>query len=120
MQSREPRRAIASPSISIDVETRGEQPAGTTCIIPEFGGLVGTSSTAMLNPPLPERVRKLHVDRNGVRWSDKITLPYEPFIGTIGVSPEIEAISSLQPDYHGGNMDLPDVATRRHPVFARA
>ena len=66
----------------------------------------------MLNPPLPERVRKLHVDRNGVRWSDKITLPYEPFIGTIGVSPEIEAISSLQPDYHGGNMDLPDVGAR--------
>src|SRR5216684_2749134 len=65
------------------VETRGAQPAGTTCIIPEFGGLVGTASTAML---------------------------YEPFIGTIGVSPEIEAISSLQPDYHGGNMDLPDVA----------
>jgi amidase len=92
------------------VETRGAQPAGTTCIIPEFGGLVGTASTAMLNPPLPERVRKMHVDQNGVRWSDKITLPYEPFIGTIGVSPQIEAISSLQPDYHGGNMDLPDVA----------
>ena len=92
------------------VETRGAQPAGTTCIIPEFGGLVGTASTALLNPPLPERVRKMHVDKNGVRWSDKITLPYEPFIGTIGVSPEIEAISSLQPDYHGGNMDLPDVA----------
>lgn len=92
------------------VETRGEQPAGTTCIMPEFGGLVSTASTAMLNPALPERVRKMHVDKNGVRWNDKITLPYEPFIGTIGVSPEIEAISSLQPDYHGGNMDLPDVA----------
>ncbi len=39
------------------VETRGAQPAGKTCIIPEFGGLVGTASTAMLNPPLPERVR---------------------------------------------------------------
>src|SRR5215471_8535948 len=50
------------------VETRGEQPAGTTCIIPEFGGLVGTAATAMLNPPLPERVRKVHVDKNGVRW----------------------------------------------------
>jgi acetamidase/formamidase len=72
------------------VETRGAQPAGKTCIIPEFGGLVGTASTAMLNPPLPERVRVMHVDKNGVRWS--------------------EAISSLQPDYHGGNMDLPDVA----------
>jgi amidase len=92
------------------VETRGEQPAGTTCIIPEFGGLVGTAATAMLNPPLPERVRKVHVDKNGVRWNEKITLPYQPFIGTIGISPEIEAISSLQPDYHGGNMDLPDVA----------
>ncbi|SFU42932.1 Acetamidase/formamidase [Methylobacterium sp. 174MFSha1.1] len=91
-----------------DVETRGAQPAGTTCIMPEFGGLVGNGN--LLNPPLPERVRKMHVDRDGVRWSDTITLPYEPFIGTIGVSPEIEAISSLQPDYHGGNMDLPDVA----------
>jgi amidase len=91
------------------VETRGAQPAGATCIIPEFGGLVGTASTALLNPPLKERVRLMHVDKHGVRWSDKITLPYEPFIGTIGVSPEIEAVSSLQPDYHGGNMDLPDV-----------
>jgi hypothetical protein len=27
------------------VETRGVQPAGKTCIIPEFGGLVGTAST---------------------------------------------------------------------------
>ena len=43
------------------------------------------------------------------KWSDKLTLPYEPFIGTIGTSPEIEAITSLQPDYYGGNMDLPDV-----------
>ena len=63
----------------------------------------------MLNPPLPERVKKLVVDEKGVHWSPKLTLPYEPFIGTIGTSPEIEAITSLQPDYYGGNMDLPDV-----------
>jgi amidase len=69
------------------VETRGAQPAGKTCIIPEFGGLVGTASTALLNPPLPERVRVMHVDKDGVRWSDKITLPYQPFIGTLGISP---------------------------------
>jgi amidase len=91
------------------VETRGPQPAGTTCLIPEFGGLVGTGMTAMLNAPLPERVKKMRIDAAGVHWSNKIVLPYEPFIGTIGVSPEIEAISSLQPDYHGGNMDLPDI-----------
>lgn len=92
------------------VSIRPREPMGTTCLIPEFGGLVGTTSTAVLNAPLPEKVRKVKVDENGVYWSDRITLPYEPFIGTIGTSPEIEAISSLQPDYYGGNMDLPDVA----------
>lgn len=93
----------------LSIIPRGPQPVGTTCLIPEFGGLVGTGQTAMLNAPLPEKVKKIRVDEQGVYWSDRITLPYEPFIGTIGASPEIEAISSLQPDYHGGNMDLPDV-----------
>jgi amidase len=94
-----------------EIKPRGEQPSGTTVLLPEFGGLVSTGDTAMLNPPLPERVKKLHVDaEKGVKWNDRITLPYEPFIGTIGTSPEIEAISSLVPDYYGGNMDLPDVA----------
>lgn len=94
-----------------EVKPRGEQPCGTTVLLPEFGGLVATGDTAMLNAPLPERVKKVHVDaKEGVRWNDRITLPYEPFIGTIGTAPEIEAISSLVPDYYGGNMDLPDVA----------
>jgi amidase len=92
------------------IKPRGAQPVGTTCLIPEFGGLVPTADTAMLNAPLPERVKKLVIDEKGVHWSDKLVLPYQPFIGTIGTSPEIEAISSLQPDYYGGNMDLPDVA----------
>ncbi|MEO0503434.1 MAG: acetamidase/formamidase family protein [Pseudomonadota bacterium] len=94
----------------ISVTPRGPQPVGTTCLIPEFGGLVSTGQTAMLNAPLPEIVKKVVVDEAGVHWSDTLTLPYEPFIGTIGTAPEIEAISSLQPDYYGGNMDLPDVA----------
>jgi len=92
------------------IEPRGEQPVGTTALIPEFGGLVGTSTTAMLNKPLPEVVKKMRVTSKGVEFSKRVTLPYEPFIGTLGVSPEIEAVLSLQPDYWGGNMDLPDVA----------
>ena len=76
----------------------------------EFGGLVSTNNTAMLNPPLPELVKKMEVTEQGIKFNKKITLPYEPFIGTLGVSPEIEAVSSLQPDYWGGNMDVPDVA----------
>jgi acetamidase/formamidase len=91
------------------IKPRGPQPIGTTALITEFGGLVATNNTAMLNPPLPERVKKMEVTEQGVRFNEKITLPYEPFIGTLGVSPEIEAVSSLQPDYWGGNMDVPDV-----------
>lgn len=94
----------------VDVEPRGAQPAGTSALIPEFGGLVATPQTAMLNAPIPEKVKKMEVTREGVKFSDKITLPFEPFIGTLGVSPFMEAVSSLQPDYWGGNMDLPDVA----------
>lgn len=84
------------------------------CIISGFGGLRGAASTAMLNPPLPERVRKVHVDKDGMRWSDIITLPDQPSIGT---SREIEAISSLQPDQSGGDIDLPDVAPARSATF---
>jgi amidase len=92
------------------IKPRGPQPVGTTALITEFGGLVGTTNTALLNKPLPEKVKKMEVTEAGVKFSDRITLPYEPFIGTLGLSPEIEAVSSLQPDYWGGNMDLPDVA----------
>ncbi|MFN3643319.1 MAG: acetamidase/formamidase family protein [Gemmobacter sp.] len=88
---------------------RGPQPAGTTALIPGFGGLTSTDLTH-LNAPLPETVKRMAVTPDGVIFSDRITLPYEPFVGTMGVSPEIEAVSSLQPDYWGGNMDLPDVA----------
>jgi len=89
---------------------RGPQPVGTSALIPEFGGLVGNAGTPMLNPPLPERVMKYEVTEKGVRFNERIMLPFEPFIGTLGVSPQIEAVLSLQPDYWGGNMDLPDVA----------
>jgi amidase len=92
------------------IKPRGTQPVGTTALITEFGGLVGTSNTALLNKPLPETVKKMEVTEAGIKFSSKIILPYEPFIGTLGVSPEIEAVTSLQPDYWGGNMDLPDVA----------
>ena len=94
----------------MSIKPRGPQPVGTTALIPEFGGLVGTTQTAMLNDPLPERVKKMEVSETGIRFNERITLPYQPFLGTLGVSPEIEAVSSLQPDYWGGNMDVPDVA----------
>ena len=88
---------------------RGPQPRGTCCMIPEFGALTGTYYTATLNDPLPEVVRKINVDEDHVYWSDRVTLPYKPHIGTLSCSPEIDSINSLTPDNHGGNMDLPDM-----------
>lgn len=99
-----------SPSLQSIVTPRGPQPRGTTCLIPEFGGLTGTNLTALLNDPLPEVVRKVEVDETYVYWSERVRLPYEPFIGTIGTAPELDSVTSLTPSTHGGNMDLPDVA----------
>jgi acetamidase/formamidase len=78
-------------------------------MIEEFGALTGTTYTATLNDPLPEKVRKIDLDEKNVYWSDRITLPYKPHIGTLSCSPEIDSINSLTPDNHGGNMDLPDM-----------
>ncbi len=99
-------------AIAVYIETmepRGENPRGTCCMIPEFGGLTGTIYTATLNDPLPEIVRKIDLDTENVFWSDRVTLPYKPHIGTIACSPELDSINSLTPDQHGGNMDMPDI-----------
>jgi acetamidase/formamidase len=88
---------------------RGPNPRGTCCMIPHFGALTGTYYTATLNDPLPEIVRKINVDERFVYWSDRVTLPYKPHIGTLSCSPELDSINSLTPDNHGGNMDLPDM-----------
>ncbi len=88
---------------------RGQNPRGTVCMIPHFGGLTSTDYTATLNEPLPERVKKVDVDESSIYWTDSITLPYRPHIGAIACSPEIDAISTLKADNHGGNMDTPDI-----------
>ena len=88
---------------------RGPNPRGTCAMIPQFGALSATSLTAMLHDSLPEIVRKIDVDEDGVYWSKRVTLPYRPHIGTLSCSPEIDSINTLTPDAHGGNMDLPDM-----------
>jgi acetamidase/formamidase len=81
-----------------------------TALIPEFGGLTGTALTATLNKPLPERTRILPIEGEQIVFSDSIRLPLEPFLGTLGVAPELEEISSLVPGRWGGNMDCVETA----------
>ena len=85
---------------------------GVSALIPEFGGLCGTVFTRTLNPPLPPRVMLHPISDGEITFSEDLdiaAIPYEPFYGTIGTAPELEAISSLAPGFHGGNMDAADV-----------
>ncbi|MCD8138853.1 MAG: acetamidase/formamidase family protein [Planctomycetaceae bacterium] len=86
---------------------RGDQPRGTTCLQKYFGGLTPTSRS--LSAPFPEIVRKVAVHEDGVAWNRKLTLPYQPFIGTIGTAHLLFSTDTLTPGNHGGNMDLPDI-----------
>jgi len=88
----------------LDIELPGE---GAVGINPGFGSLEG-----WLN--LLEPRRKVCEIRDGLITyvrddGKKLELKADPFVGTIGVAPEIEAVLSLTPGRHGGNMDCPDV-----------
>jgi acetamidase/formamidase len=84
---------------------------------PHFGALTGTHTTAMLQPPLEERVWRYDIDLDkGVavyhaRNSDfSVALPLDPMHGTVGVAPGAnEARMTITPDAHGGNMDTPEL-----------
>ena len=83
-----------------------------SCIIPEFGGLCGTVYTRVLNEPLDQRILLHPLTDEGMVHDPTLdipTIPIEPFYGTIGTSPATEAISTLSPGFHGGNMDAADV-----------
>jgi acetamidase/formamidase len=85
-----------------------------SCYVPYFGGLTSTALTRTLQEALPEKVYvwNLYEDEGGrylVNDEIGVRLPWEPFVGTIAVAPDLEAISALSPGPFGGNMDVPDV-----------
>ena len=81
-------------------------------LIPYFGGLTSTNFTRTLQEPLPERVwiwDLVDGGNNLVNEELGVKLPWEPFLGTLAVAPDLEAITALAPGPFGGNMDVPDV-----------
>ena len=85
---------------------------GVSALIPEFGGLCSTIFTRTLQDPLPARVMIHPISAGQITFSEDLaiaTIPYEPFYGTIGTAPQLEAVSSLAPGFHGGNMDAADI-----------
>ena len=76
------------------------QPWGWTAIIPGFGLLADEYPDPWL------RISRVDAESGRIRFSDRVTLPYRPFPGTIGVAPsEPGAHPVLPPSRFGGNLD---------------
>lgn len=114
------RVAGANPGDTLAVHILSLTPTSATgfsSTFPHFGALTTTATTAMLHPPLQERVWQYDIDlaagtvRYTARTSDyQIDLPLDPMLGTVGVAPAAgEVRMSIVPDIHGGNLDVPDV-----------
>jgi amidase len=107
----------AEPGDTLAVRMENIEPKrdyAVSCYVPYFGGLASTTLTRTLQEALPEKVYvwNLHKDegrRYLVNEEIGVRLPWEPFVGTIAVAPDLEAISALSPGPFGGNMDVPDV-----------
>ena len=56
-------------------------------------------------------MRKVRVEDGVVHFSDSLTFPVRPMIGTLGVAPAGEAVDCLVPADHGANMDSLNVTT---------
>jgi amidase len=105
----------AEPGDTLAVRIEGIEPKrdfAVSVLIPYFGGLTSTNLTRTLQEPLPERVWIWDLVDGGTNLANEelgVKLPWEPFLGTLAVAPDLEAITALAPGPFGGNMDVPDV-----------
>jgi len=99
--------------------------------IPYFGALAPEYKTAMITPPVPDRLFIWRLDKSRRMGTldlpnskvGRVEVPLRPFLGTIGTAPAgKECISSLVPGPHGANMDFNEVVegvTMQFPVFEK-
>jgi len=105
----------AEPGDTLAVRIEGIEPTrdfAVSVLIPYFGGLTSTNFTRTLQEPLPERVWIWDLVDGGKNLLNEelgVKLPWQPFLGTLAVAPDLEAITALAPGPFGGNMDVPDV-----------
>ena len=102
VEGAEPGDTLAIEIIDISVPD-----TGVTTIVPGFGCLEGWFQSS----PALTKFSKIENGKVIYQLNDEktIKIPVKPFVGTIGVSPASEAISTVSPGKHGGNMDTPDV-----------
>ena len=105
----------AEPGDTLAVRIEKIEPTrdfAVSALIPYFGGLTSTAMTRTLQEPLPEKVWVWNLSEDGNSLSNDelgVEVDWDPFVGTLAVAPDLEAISALSPGPFGGNMDVPDV-----------
>jgi len=86
--------------LTVDLLEFYPQSWGWTAIIPGFGLLADEFPDPWL------RISRVEAEAGRVRFSERVTLPYRPFPGTVGVAmPEPGAHSIVPPSRFGGNID---------------
>lgn len=102
--------AEAGDTLCVEIlNIEADRDFAVSCNQPNFGGLVSTTTTPFLNPPLGEKIWIYKKEGNMFKCNDKLCYEWRPFFGTIATSPDMEAISALTPFDQGGNMDVTDI-----------
>jgi acetamidase/formamidase len=92
--------------LAVDILELRPRDWGWTAIIPGFGLLADEFTEPWL------RISEVDAASGRVRFGDDVTLPYEPFPGTIGVAPAEPGEHSIVPPRRwGGNMDTKHLRT---------
>src|SRR5918912_678197 len=104
----------AEPGDTLAVRIESIEPTRDFAVsarIPYFGGLTSTTFTRTLQEPLPEKVWVWNLVNGDRLINDDlgVEVSWDPFMETLAVAPDLEAISALAPGPFGGNMDVPDV-----------
>lgn len=66
---------------------------------------IGPTSGALTGIFAEPIIKRLPVTKDHLVYNEKIKVPIRPMIGVIGTAPSGEAVSTMTPKDHGGNMD---------------
>jgi len=121
IETAEPGDTLAVKILDLEVDSN----QGIGAFAPGFGALNSTNYTAMLHPPLPEKIWFYPIDHAANTATFKaldsgfsVKIPLHPFFGCIGVAPAGgEARSSIVPAEFGGNMDSPEASVGNTVFF---
>lgn len=84
---------------------------------------IGSNSGALgefFDKKKPYEINRIHVTDGILKYNDRLQFPAEPMIGVIGTAPAGDAVRTVTPMDHGGNMDCTKIcegAMLYLPVF---